>query len=256
MLRSLALLWILALGCAGTSQQAAPADIAQLDLLDLLFMGNSHTSFHDLPEMVAAMVRAVRPGQRVEATTAPGWMFLEERARDPASVRLLGERSWDVVVLQAQKYSTTGKYNYSTAGAESLIRSARAAHAVPILFPEWPRHGVAETDRIYDLHVGIAAREPACVAPIGQAWDLARAVYPDLVLHADDGNHSTRAGAYLTALVLAATITATSPAELDVQLPQFGVPFDVQVRLRSIAARAVLAAPTRTGCPADAHSRI
>lgn len=245
MLRSLALLWILALGCAGTSQQGAPADVA---LLDLLFMGNSHTSFHDLPEMVAAMVRAVRPGQRVEATTAPGWMFLEARARDPDSVRLLGERSWDVVVLQAQKYSTTGKYSDSTAGAESLIRSARAAHALPILFPEWPRHGVAETTRIHDLHLAIASREPACVAPIGQAWDLARAVYPELVLHADDGNHAARAGAFLTALVLTATITGASPQTVP-YLPQFGVSFDTQIHLREVAARTTAAVPPQPVCP-------
>jgi len=243
----LSLLCLLALACAG----APPRE--QAAALHILFLGNSHTAFHDLPDMVVAMVRAVRPDVTIEPTVAPGWLFLDERAHDPATLRLLRERRWDVVVLQAQRYSTSGRYTYSTAGAEALIQLAREAHALPILFPEWPRHGITETDRIYDLHVGIAARAPACVAPVGQAWDLARAVYPDLVLHADDGNHSTRAGAYLTALVLAATITDTSPAELDVQLPQFGVPFDVQVRLRSIAARAVLATPTRTGCPADAH---
>lgn len=242
MLRTLALLWTLALGCAGNSQRDATVDVA------LLFMGNSHTTLHDLPEMVAAMVRAVRPGQRARATAAPGWMFLEERARDPDSLRLLGERRWDVVVLQAQKYSTTGNYSYSTAGAESLIRSARAAHALPVLFPEWPRHGVAETGRIHDLHLAIASREPACVAPIGQAWDLARAVYPELVLHADDGNHASRAGAFLTALVLTATITGASPQTVP-YLPQFGVSFDTQIHLREVAARTTATVPPQPGCP-------
>jgi len=240
--RSLALLLTLALGCAGTSPRGAPADVA------LLFMGNSHTSFHELPEMVAAMIRAVRPGQRVEATTAPGWLFLEERARDPDSLRLLHARSWDVVVLQAQKYSNSGKYDYSTAGAESLIRSARTAHALPVLFPEWPRHGVAETTRIHDLHLEIASREPACVAPIGQAWDLARAVHPELALHADDGNHAARAGAFLTALVLAATITGASPRSVP-YLPQFGVPFATQIQLREIAARTTSTVVPQPICP-------
>lgn len=244
MLRPLALL-ACALGlapgaCAGPSRRDAPADVA------VLFMGNSHTSFHALPEMVAAMIRAVRPGQSVDQAEAPGWLFLDERSRDPASLALLHGRRWHYVVLQAQPYSASGRRSYSTAGAESLIRATRAVHAVPVLFPEWPRDGVAETRRIYDLHAAIASRAPACVAPVGQAWDLARALYPDLILHADDGNHAAPAGAFLAALTIAATITGASPEAVP-SLPQFGVPLAVQLRLRAVAARTVAAVPP---CPA------
>jgi hypothetical protein len=162
-------LCIFAAACAGapSRERTAPAD------LDILFLGNSHTAYHDLPDMVVAMLRAAHPGRAIDHVVAPGWLFLDERLHDPATLRLLRERRWDVVVLQAQRTSSSGRRTYSTAAAESLIELARDAHALPILFPEWPRHGVAETDRIYELHVGIAAREPACVAPVGQAWDLA-----------------------------------------------------------------------------------
>jgi len=110
----------------------------------------------------------------------------------------------------AQKYSSSGLFEYSIDGAVELVHMARVAKAVPILFPEWPRRGVPETQRIYDLHVSIARREPACVAPIPQAWDLALARYPTLVLHDADGNHSAPAGAFLAALILATTITGIS----------------------------------------------
>lgn len=236
--------------CCGAATSSLHPPAATPQALRVLFMGNSHTAYHELPEMVAAMVRAVRPGRTVVPVEAPGWMFLDERAVDPASLRLLTEGRWDLVVLQAQKYSSSGRFEHSTEGAESLIRRARAAHAVPILFPEWPRRGVRETERIHDLHVSIARREPACVAPVGQAWDLARTGYPDLLLHAGDGNHSAPAGAFLTALVLAATITGASPHDLPF-LPQFGVSSDVQLRLRDVAAEAVLASPPRAWCPAD-----
>ena len=42
----------------------------------------------------------------------------------------------------------------------------------------------------------------ACVAPIGQAWDLSLARHPSLILHASDGNHSAPAGAFLAALLI------------------------------------------------------
>jgi hypothetical protein len=254
----LCLLCFLVAGCGGGGGGSAssapppppppPAPVSAE--ITLLFMGNSHTTFNDLPGMVTAMVRAARPGKSVAHVEAPGWMFLEERASDPAALQLLRARSWSYVVLQAQKYSTSGQFSYSTEGAEALVRISRTANAVPVLFPEWPRLGIPETQRIYDLHVSIARKEPACVAPIGQAWDLAMARNPTLTLHDPDGNHSAPAGAFLAALVIAATITGTSPDELTF-IDGFGVDADVQARLRGAAAETVLVYRPRQWCPFD-----
>ena len=246
------LLGLTTAGCGGGGGTSAAPDPPAQGIADitLLFMGNSHTSFHNLPETVAAMVRAARPGRTVAQVEAPGWMFLEERAADPASLELLDRRRWSFVILQAQKYSTSGLFEYSIDGAVALARRARSASAVPILFPEWPRRGINETQRIYDLHVSIAQRAPACVAPIGQAWDLALARYPTLVLHDADGNHSAPAGAFLAALVIATTITGAPPDTLPF-LPQAGVAEDVQAQLRGVAAETVLAYAPRQWCPGD-----
>jgi hypothetical protein len=176
-------------------------------------------------------------------------MFLEERATDRATLELL-ERRWSFVVLQAQKYSTSGQFHYPIDGAVALARRARAAGAVPILFPEWPRRGIDETQRIYDLHVSIAQLEPACVAPVGQAWDLALARHPALTLHDPDGNHSAAPGAFLAALVIATTMTGTPPDTLP-HVALAGVDADTQALLRRIAAETVLAYSPRQWCPAD-----
>jgi len=219
--------------------------------ISLLFMGNSHTSFNQLTDMVANMVRAGRPGRTVAAVEAPGWMFLEERLHDAPSINLLRSQRWSYVILQAQKYSTSGQFTYSTEEAKELVRISRQQSAVPVMFPEWPRLNVPETQRIYDLHVSIAQAEPACVAPIGQAWDLALTRDPSLILHAADGNHSEPAGAFLAALVLYATITGQSPLNLPA-LPQYPVSAGLQATLRGIAAETVQTVPPRMWCPADA----
>jgi hypothetical protein len=218
--------------------------------ISLLFMGNSHTSFNDLTRMVADMVRAGKPGQTVASVEAPGWMFLDERLHDMPSVDLLRNQDWSFVILQAQKYSSSGQFEYSTAEAQELIRISREQHAVPIMFPEWPRQDIDETQRIFDLHVSIAQAEPACVAPIPQAWDLALARDPALTLHAPDGNHSAPAGAFLAALVLYATITGQSPLDLP-PLPQYPVDVSLQEQLRGIAAETVQTVPPRMWCPLD-----
>jgi hypothetical protein len=177
-------------------------------------------------------------------------MFLDERVRDAASMNLLRSQNWSFVILQAQKYSTSGQFEYSTDEAKQLIRTSREQHAVPVMFPEWPRRGVEETQRIYDLHVSIAQAEPACVAPIGQAWDLALARDPTLTLHASDGNHSAPAGAFLAALVLYATITGQSPLDMP-SLSQYPIDASLQATLRGIAAETVQTVPPRMWCPAD-----
>jgi hypothetical protein len=235
----------------GSSTQAPPPPPPTgASQTSLLFMGNSHTSFNNLPGMVAAMVRAARAGSSVQYLEAPGWMFLDERSVHGPSLQLI-DPSRTHVILQAQKYSTSGLFDYPTEGAEALVRRARGAGAVPILFPEWPRRGIAETGRIYDLHVSIARREPACVAPVGQAWDLALARHPALALHAEDGNHSAPAGAFLAALVIAAAIAGADPAGLPF-LPGFGVDAEVQAALRAVASETVLVFPPRQFCPGDA----
>lgn len=221
---------------------AARADVA------VLFLGNSHTSSNGLTEMVAAMVRTALPGKSVEAVVAPGSMFLDERATDAGTLQLLRSRNWTFVVLQAQKHSPGGLFE--SLATELFIRIAREILAVPILFPEWPRRGIAEAQHIFDLFASIARRHPACVAPIGQAWDLAIARHPELALHAPDGTHSTPAGAFLAALIIATTITGFSPGGLPTY-EDIAVSAAVQAQLRAIAAETVLVYRPRHWCPAD-----
>ena len=252
------LLAVFVTNCGGGGGDSSPppattprGPILEADI-SLLFMGNSHTSANNLPGMVAAIVRAARPGKTVRAVEAPGWMFLDERSTNTPSLELLREGGWAFVVLQAQKYSSSGLYDYPIDGAVSLVRMSRGVHAVPIMFPEWPRRDVNETQRIYDLHVSIAAREPVCVAPIPQAWDIALARNPALVLHAPDGNHSAPAGALLASMVIAATMTGVAPDQLG-DIAEGGVEPAVQAKLRAAAAEAVRVHPPRQYCPADAY---
>lgn len=237
-------------GGGATSSAEAGGSAAAVADISVLMMGNSHTSFNDLPAMVAAMVRAARPGKTVAAVEAPGWMFLDERITDSASLALIRSRRWSAVVLQAQKYSASGQYDYSTAEANEWIKLAREAGAMPVMFPEWPRRGIAETLRIYELHASIARKTPACVAPIGQAWDLSAARYPGIVLHAGDGNHAVAAGSFLAALVIAHTITGAAPNDLPV-FTQFGIDADTQNKLRAVATETVQTVSPRLYCPDD-----
>lgn len=230
-------------GSGPTPADPGPAQVA------ILMMGNSHTSLNELPRMVAALVQA-GSGRTTEAVEAPGWMFLDQRSTDAASLALLRSRPWRFVVLQAQMYSSSGLFSYPIDGAVDLVGQARAIGALPIMFPEWPRKDVDEAARIYELHLSIARVAAACVPPIPQAFVVARARYPEIGLHAADGNHSSAAGAFLAAMILATTMTGAAPETLPV-IPNFGLDAVTQAKLRSVAGEAVRATSPRTGCPGD-----
>lgn len=92
------------------------------------------------------------------------------------------------------------------------------------------------------LHMGIAAREQACVAPIGLAWEIMADTNPRIRLHARDGNHANRTGALLTAYVLYAAITGRSIINLP-KTQVRGVSEDTQILLRTAAEQAVSLLP-------------
>lgn len=203
---------------------------------NLLFMGNSHTSSHNLPQLVAQLLQSGISGAKVETRLASGYHFLDERLQHQASTKLLSDGNWSHVILQAQKYSTTGRYFYPTDAAEEWIRRINAKNARAIMFPEWPRRGNKEEgQRIHQLHQSIAKAEPACVAPIGLAWEQALQDNPRLKLHSSDGNHAAFEGAFLTALVLYGTISAQDPADLG-EISGIKLSRDTQAELRQAAS--------------------
>lgn len=203
---------------------------------NLLFMGNSHMSSHNLPRLVAQLIQSGIPVATVETRLASGYHFLDERLKHAPSTKLLNDGNWSHVILQAQKYSTTGRYFYPTDAAEEWIRRINAKNARAIMFPEWPRRGNKEEgQRIHQLHQSIAQAEPACVAPIGLAWEQALQHNPRLKLHSSDGNHAALEGAFLTALVLYGTISQQDPAQLG-EISGIALNRETQSELRRAAS--------------------
>jgi len=208
---------------------------------ELLFIGNSHSKVNGLPELVATLIRTGLPGKTANAVAAPGLGFLSDRLGDGITQNMLNSRAWTHVILQAQKYSSTGRYTYPTDAAEIWIRLVKQQNALPVLFPEWRRKwNTEEGVRIHNLHLGISSRESACVAPIGLAWEESIARYPELDLHASDRNHSNLKGALLTAYVFYELFTGQLAADLP-YIPAIDVSTDIQQKLKDVASFVVAA---------------
>ncbi|WP_339723652.1 hypothetical protein [uncultured Paraglaciecola sp.] len=222
---------------AKTNVPSHVSDLAAMPVADyeVLFIGNSHSSANGLPNLVAILLESAESGKTANAALAAGYGFLDERVNDGVTEEALKARQWTHVFLQAQKYSTTGRYFYPTLAAQTWIKSVKSLYALPIMFPEWPRYANKEEgQRIFDLHLSIVSQEAACVAPVGLVWDASIKRHPDIKLHAVDGNHSNLNGALLTAYVFF-QIISTQPANVLEYIPEIGVNEVIQAKLKAVA---------------------
>lgn len=239
-LKCLMLLVVLSVNGCSSDGASHSAKLSQLSTMpeasyELLFIGNSHSSTNGLPNLVSTLITAVEPETSANAALVPGYRFLDERVNDGVTLETLNARNWTHVFLQAQKYSTSGRYFYSTSAAQDWVKQVKKLNATPIMFPEWPRYrNKTEGQRIYELHLQIANNEAACVAPVGPVWDEFQLRHPDIKLHAPDGNHSNLNGALLTAYVFFQIVTS-KPANVLGYLPQIDVSEDIQQKLKSVA---------------------
>jgi hypothetical protein len=187
----------------------------------VLLMGNSHAA--GLHPFLADLLALGQPDKPIDVQLSSMGGFLADRVNDGSSHRKLESEPWTHVILQGQKYSTTGSYSYPTDAAEYWIRGSKQQNATPIMFPEHPREGNTWEGRtLWELHKGIAVRENTCVAPVGLVWDEVRFRAPSLELHESDGNHASDTGALLTALVFYPIITGQSVESLP-ELSAFGI---------------------------------
>lgn len=179
----------------------------------ILFLGNSHTSNHDVPKMVKNLLLSDKAHRQVETQVILGG-HLEDIYNNAVTLPAIRNGRFTHVVLQAQKISMSHQFDYSKKEGIMLAKEAERYGARAIFFSEWPRRGIDETRYIYNIYAGMANKSGAEVAATGHAWDMALQREPKLELWATDGNHSALPGAYLAALTIYFVIAGpqSSPA--------------------------------------------
>lgn len=173
---------------------------------NVLFLGNSHTTTNDLPEMVMNLVESDRTRRRFNVTVRSG-ANLEQIAKSAEVKKLIAAGKFSDVVLQGASLSTSHKYEYSQAGAVSLAKLAKKSKSKVWFFAEWPRKGFKETPYILGIYQKIAKEGGGKVIPICKVWDGILKHNPYFDLWSADGNHASVLGSYTAALTIASALT-------------------------------------------------
>lgn len=186
--------------------------------ISVLFVGNSFTFGHDLPDVVEEVADANGVDIDVDMI-AVGGRFFDEHAADGPTMAALGSGDYDIVVLQEQSMAPSHSQTLrdrSIPGAERLVNEARSTGSRVVLFQTWGHiagndivgHSTYESMQaaLIEGYEAIGSRTGTEVAPVGERWQESLSELPSVVLYADDGVHSSSGGAYLAAITIADTI--------------------------------------------------
>lgn len=244
--RTMLLLAILLLGKAGWAEPENTTN-------KVLFVGNSFSFFNNgLHSHTANLVKASGEWQagknRYRLLTLSGAKLSEHR--DILKGYLSStENVWDIVVLQghsAEPLEPEEKTGFRKSAGD-LVAEVRASGAKPLLFMTWAYGNQAEMiGGLSKAYRGLGASLDAPVVPVGEAFDKARTVMPDVDLYVDDvrgvkdghivyrkaRKHPSRSGTYLAACVFYAVLTGNSPVG---NIYRAGLPEETAFKLQQIA---------------------
>ena len=166
----------------------------------ILFIGNSHTYYNDLPAIVADLAAA--DGIRADITMLahPGW-FLHQHLADPEASFNIRRGRYDFVVLQEHAHPFGPKEDYLQS-VQALASMAREAGSVPVLYMIWAKKDEPENQaEITAAHEEAARETGAVLAPVGKYWREEQEKR-GLTFFGPDGAHASEAGSAFAASVI------------------------------------------------------
>lgn len=173
----------------------------------ILFIGNSHTYFNDLPHRVSN--RAEECGFPTEVTMiAHGGWYLKQHVEEPDVKFNIKYGHYDYVVLQEHSHPFDHLEDYEEA-VKTLTAWIKEAGSVPVIYGTWSQKAEPqEQERMNETNRRLSQTYGTLYAPVGERWWSHQASCPEVEMYASDGAHASPAGSEFAAMIIWETIRA------------------------------------------------
>lgn len=194
--------------------------------MNVLFIGNSHTYFNDMPRLFSDMCE-ILTGEKAEVTMlAYSGRTLRWHTKEYFPIRFaLLYGKYDYCVIQQFGHPFPGLAE-TEPEVETLVSLCRACGTTPVLYMTWATkddpEGLAEISAAYRT---LAARYGTLLAPIGELFESLRVSHPEIALYWRDGAHASPYASYLIAAAFASLLTGQTDLSA---LPDRTIDFDAQ----------------------------
>ncbi len=191
--------------------------------MNILFIGNSYTYYHDMPECIfAPMAKAAGVEANVQAVTHGGYQLSwYADPEDPEGKRLrsvVDGRRFDCIVLQDHSLATIREPGAFFSGIRSLKALLEDKTDGFVLYATWGRkpgcallEELGMTNEEMTRHIAESYDEAGQrfgmkVAHVGKAFAACRQEHPEAELYFEDLHHSSRLGSTIAAETILKTI--------------------------------------------------
>ncbi len=172
------------------------------DTLRVLFVGNSFTYYHNLPQMVAAMAQTQKVPIVTRQSTVGGSSLEQHWKGEKGTVTMpmLETGKWDYVVLNNHSLSAIETPESFMEYGRKFAELIRKKGAKPVFMMTWAyKSNPLMQEKITAMYRQLAGETGADYVPAGPLFAATRQWRPDLELFFDD-KHPSPNGTYLLAL--------------------------------------------------------
>ncbi len=176
--------------------------------MKVLFVGNSHTFFNDMPELFAEFVRETT-GEKPEVVMLAygGRDYLWHRKEYFALRFNLMYGGYDYCILQQAAHPYPPKEETMQYG-KAIIDLCKANGVKPVVYMTWAEKRFPENQqKMIDTCTQLAEENDALLAPVGAIWQNVQKFCPDIELYFRDGEHAGPYGDFLIAAVMCRLLT-------------------------------------------------
>jgi PKD repeat protein len=198
------------------------------DTLSVLFLGNSYSSYNNLPQLVQSLSSSAGKTLIIDSNM-PGGMTISGHVNNATSIAKISQGNWDYVVIQEQsQIPSIDYYRYNEmypamTNLKSLIEQYNPCAKI-ITYMTWGRQyggqqcGPGATycspvfvdfnhmqDSLTSAYLEISEQLNIQCAPVGLTWQN---ILNDttLILHSNDNSHPNIDGSYVAALSIYSSI--------------------------------------------------
>ena len=220
---------LLGLGACGSS--TAPAGDLQV-----LFIGSSFTSTHDIPALVERIARYGGGPLVTSSAVAFDGFSLEDHWSQGDALEAIDRGGWDVVAMQQGPSAAPEHRAHLLEWAGRFAGRIRGTGGVPALYMVWPGNG--EWDPVIESYTAAAESIDGELLPAGRAFRAVVEGHPDIDLFESDGLHPSLTGAYLAALTIYGALAGRSVVGATSSLLEDGISPAITGILAAAADRA------------------
>ncbi len=169
--------------------------------MDILFVGNSHTFFNDMPRTFGKLWEAQTGEKARPIMLCHGGKSFSWHLKEYFELRydlLFG--GFDCAVFQQCAHPFAGSDEEFEAG-KRLAELAKKGGVRPVFALTWAEKAHPENQaKMNEFHRRLCGETGACLSPVGLVWQRVLAGDPEFPLYFADGEHASVYGDYLIAV--------------------------------------------------------